>query len=121
MPEFLQQRHRHSCGATVVAHLAGVTLDEAEHIHGKGLTSPAELRFTLRAYGIETDPIRRVTKRPGGLELPGDVVRVRWAGTHRSHWAVYLGGGEYYDPTTGDRVTGFNGGRITSFIPVKGR
>lgn len=119
--EFPRQRHRNSCGATVVAYLAGVTLDQAERIHGKGRTTPAELRFSLSAFGIQTDPIRRVTRKPGGLELPGDVVRVRWSGTNRSHWAVYLGGGEYYDPALGQRVTGFDGGRVTSFIPVSQR
>lgn len=123
MPEFPKQRHRNSCGATVVAYLAGVDLGEAEAVNGKGLTSSRKLRASLAGYGIVTDPARRPRRGGGlsglGLELPGDVVKVRWNGSSRSHWAVYLGGGQYYDPATGERVTGFNQGRVTSFIPVR--
>ena len=140
MPEFPKQRHRNSCGATVVAYLAGVDLGEAEAVNGPGLTTTRKLRASLAGYGIHTEPLRRVRKvnQAGGLkrlpaepmrrlqsvgtqgvELPGDVVKVRWSGTSRSHWAVYLGGGVYYDPGLGQRVTGFDGGRVTSFIPVR--
>jgi hypothetical protein len=70
-----------------------------------------------------TFPIMRTRRDsppcPAGIELPGDVVKVRWPGTNRSHWAVYLGGGAYYDPALGQRVTGFDGGRVTSFIPTR--
>lgn len=117
MPEFPKQRHRNSCGATVVAYLAGVDLERAEQVNGPGLTTTNRLLGSLALFGILTDPIRR--RRPDQWELPGDVVRVRWTGTSRSHWAVYLGGGEYYDPARGERVTGFDGGRVTSFIPVR--
>lgn len=109
----LRQRHQHSCGATVVAMVACVSLDEAERVTGIHLTPTRKLRTALASFGVRT-AVRFV---PGIEPAAGDIVRIRWHGTPvRHHYAVKVEQG-YADPGDGRIVSGFEPrGRVLSVL-----
>ncbi len=118
----VRQRHRASCGATVAAIVADVSLDLAEEVNGIGSTNGTKLRRTLASLGVRCGRrLVRVTarRRPAA----GDIVRIKWR-TKGGHWSIALAGGRYLCTiagVVGARHFARRGGAVVSFLPVMGR
>jgi Acetyltransferases, including N-acetylases of ribosomal proteins len=96
---FVEQPTGYLCGQSVVAMLAGVSVDDVIAVmqNDKG-TSTSEIRDALKWYGIRTATKAR-TKFEVGMTLPECcILSLRLPGY--GHWSLYYKG-KHYDPEFG--------------------
>lgn len=113
------------CGQACVAMVAGISLDESiKAFSGKrGGTRTKDIVQALSRLGFVCE--NRLRRVKG--QLPDVcVVKLRFAGSHRSHWTLWYHG-RFYDPDpAGDAVLNADktkypqGVHVSSYLPVFG-
>jgi hypothetical protein len=115
------QRHPNACGATVLAMVTGLGLDEMERINGTGVTPTRQMVAVLRALRLDVPRHELVYVTPTRQPRTGDVVRIKWPSG--GHWAAKAEQG-FFDPLHGHVTDALyyaameKPGVVTSFLPI---
>ena len=96
---YIEQPTEYLCGQSVVAMLAGVSVDEVIDIMqtDQGTSTP-EIRDALKWYGLKTATKTRLKYNPGTALPDCCILSVLLPGY--GHWSLYYNG-KYYDPEFG--------------------
>jgi hypothetical protein len=95
---YIKEPTGYLCGQSVIAMLAGVTVDEVIEVmqNDKGTSTP-ELREALSWYGLKT--VTKARRKYQGGTLPDCcILSIQLPGY--GHWSLYYKG-KYYDPEFG--------------------
>jgi hypothetical protein len=96
----LKQTRSHNCGQTVVAMIAGISIEKAEELFGKtGMSNQNDLKRVLTMLGYESKPFQEVDNRRK-WNLPEGIVGIRIQYNNRKcgHLLVKDHDGKIYDP-----------------------
>ena len=96
---YIKEPTGYLCGQSVVAMLAGVTVDEVIEVMQTDMgTATPEIRDALGWYGLKTATEARVKYTPGTVLPDCCILSVMLPGY--GHWSLYYRG-KYYDPEFG--------------------